>query len=645
MSNLIDGTIDFSGGQNSGLIADRIETNQFEKGVNISVYNGAINSRARFIHQPITVTTDGEQNGYSYQAIFDGFKFGGERRFIDQDKEYLISVRGGIIFKVDLDTRTAQVVRTSTDDRISINHRRVDIATSGPGMIIADYPSMPVILDRFDAHRSTWYDTDVDGLPAPEVPPINMGVYVQNRFWGDISGRDFTAGDFVGDVTNTDAWHTFQEVFTANAPYVDQIFNLGHGFGNTYITSMGYLSSRNSNSRSRVSEYGSLYIGTKHSIHVYSAELPRAQWTETDFGHLELYGVGIVGQRAHSIVGSDVIFQSPHGRLHSFSKNQSDARQGWITTIISREVNNWLETNNKSYLDIGFITLYDNKIFIGAKPIRVPTKDYLGNVLFDYCHEGMVVLELDNSSSMYGQSSPSWAGVWTGIRPMEATEIENKLYITSKDEDGYNRTYLVDPDKQYDLYEGYYRKVKSRVYLKSYDHQEPFFDKKEHSVDVFARDIEGAFKLTVNRKPITMNRWAKWGEFEADSSSCRTMSGLDKCTTCEPDQISNEANYSKRNGMMVPGGRISFGTPDEDVCGDDSFDGSATYTETQVMLQIEGGSWTITKVRLKAEAIPESDGADFENQIGEEDTVDVDCNFVHDLDLYSVVPRIGEDDG
>jgi hypothetical protein len=367
----------------------------------------------------------------------------------------LISVRGGVIFKINLQNQTAVVLRTSTSDRISINHRRVDLQLSGKGMVIFDPGNMPVLMEGNNVKRSVWTTVEENGAITKGVPQSNMGVFVQSRLWVDISGTDFTAGDFVGDVNNPDANFTFDEVFTEGAPYVDQIFNLGYGFGNYRITAMGFVASRNGNSRLQVSQYGSLYVATRNSVHIYSAELPRAQWATTDFGRLELYGTGIVGQRAHSIIGSDILFQDINGYVHSLSKNQSDARQGWVTTRISREVEDWLKPVSKSYLDVGFITPYNTRIYVGAKPIRVKTPNYLGGVSYDFCHEGMVVLELDNASSMSGAAAPAWAGMWTGIRPMEATEIDGALYITSRDIDGFARTYRVREDVSFDTWNGY----------------------------------------------------------------------------------------------------------------------------------------------------------------------------------------------
>lgn len=625
-ANVIDGSIDFSGGSNSGLTADRIAKNQFEKGINVSCKNGSLQPRPRLIHIPVRVITNGSEAGISYQKIFDAGKFQGERTLRSDRNSYTISVRGGIIFKIDYYRGTATVIRHGADDRIASLYRRVDIQPDGRFMVVFDWPNMPVIIDGDKAYRSNFYATDERGIPTPQIPQSLLGVFVQSRFWVANAVNEFTAGDPTGDVTTPDAAITFYEVYGEQSAYREQAFNLGAGFGNVSITAMGFLSSRNQQARVQATIYGPLYIGTKQSIHVYNAELPRAEWANGTFGRVELYGTGIVGQRAHTVIGSDVMFQSAAGSLHSMSKNQNDERSGWATTVISREVDDWLKPVNKSYLDIGFVSFYDKLVLAGAKPIRIPIAGYRGQPVYDYAHEGMVALELDNVSGIASPAAPVWAGLWTGVRPMDVLTVDQAMYVISKDVDGYNRTYLLNPHAIYDTCNQQRRRVKGRVYFRAFDCEQPFTDKVEHSLDINLGNVQGDLKLTTYRKPLNAAVFGKWGEYTY------TESCTDSCDT---------------DGQLAPnepvGYRVlSFGNPEEVPCNPTNGEPASTFRETQVMLEFEAGDFRLDKIKLKAEALDEADtdGTPCTAKVKEQPKAQ--CNFKGDVELYSIAPRVGD---
>lgn len=628
MPDVIDGTVDWSGGQNSGLTPDRIAKNQFEKGINTSCKNGSIKPRPRFCHRPVKVLTEGTEAGKSYQHIFDLGKFQGEKAFLVDERSYSISVRSGIIFKVDYKRGVATVIRHGADDRLGMRHRRVDIQPADKYIVIHDWPNMPVLIKGDSAARSNFYASGDDGVPLPEVPQSTLGVYVQARYWVANATNEFTAGDFVGDEKRPKAPITFFEVFGPGAGFVGQAFNLGYGFGNIAISAMGFISSRNQQSKVQATKYGPLYVATKKSISLYDAELPRAQWGTTDFGRIELSGTGIVGQRAHTIIGSDIIFQSSTGEIHSFSKNQNDERSGWATTIISREVDDWLDTVNKDYLDIGFITFFNKLVLAGARPIRIPIKGYRGETIYDYAHEGMVAIELDNVSTITTPASPVWGGLWTGVRPMDAIVIDDLLHVISKDADGYNRTYQMDERALYDTWNYSNRPVKSRIYLRAFDFEAPLADKKEHSFDLNIGDVRGELAITAYRKPMHSAVFGEWGTYEF-KEDC--------------DDVSGDTSGGFAPNAPVGYRVLSFGDPIETPCNPASGESGSVFRETQVMLEFEAGDFTLFKVKMKAEALEEanSDGTPCTAKVKNQPKAQ--CNLKDDWSLYSICPRVGDD--
>jgi hypothetical protein len=612
---LIDGTLAWTG-FNAGLTADRIQKSEAHTAINATFKNNSVGCRDKFIHKPITVTSAGKELGISYQDIFDKGKFQGERQLVQGTEKYLISVRGGIIFKVDLKRQVAQVLRTFTDDRISKYHRRVNIGPAGRYMVIHDWPNMPVIIDNGKARRSNHYAVDFRNLPAPEIPASRMGVFLQDRYW-IANTSQFTAGDRIGVVDTAPL--SFIEVLTQNAAFVNQFFNLGYGFSNQDITAMGYISSRNSQSKIQSTDYGPLYLATRGSFHIYSAEIPRDLWmTTNNFGRLELKGVGVVGQRAHSIIGSDVMFQDIHGQVHSLTKNQNDVRSGWSTTIISREVSNWLHDCNKDYLDIGIITHHKDRVYIGAKPARRIISQYRGQIEYDYYHQGIAVLELNNASTLNEQATPAWAGLWSGINPMEITSVDDELYITSKDADGFNRTYLVDENAEFDEVFNTKKPVRSRIYLRAYDCEQPLRDKKEQSVELSMGRIRKALKVLVYRKPLHLWKYALWNKFEFNP-------------ICRPPSC---------DGGFAPGVAagfkgIFFGDSIDKPCNTVTNEPGTVFRESQVMIDITGSDWKLDKVKFKATAEGESESG--QSPVVDETLPPADCKFVHDLEMYKLV--------
>lgn len=623
--NPIDGTIDFSGGQNSGLEPHTIAKNQYYKAVNATAINGTLRPRLPYVHVPIKVVTPGSELGRSYQEIFDKGKFQGEREFLQPTNPYAISVRGGIVFKIFYESGTAQVLRTSTSDRIAGSSRRNSIAAASDYLVIADWPNQPVIIESGKARRSNMYALDGLGLIAPETPAHKIAVFLQSRLWVT-NGVEFTAGDPVGNTITPKAPISFVEVYTPNAPYTGQVFTLGYGFKNQPITAMGYISSRNSQSKVQATNYGPLYVATKGSIHIYDAELPREQWIQTQFGRLELSGTGIVGQRAHSIIGSDVMFQDVYGRVHSLTKNQNDERSGWATTNISREVYHWLNTPNKEYLDVGFITYWNNRVFIGANPYRYVTRGYRGEAVYDYAHRGMVVLELDNVSSIAGVGAPSWAGVWTGINPMEATVVNDKLYIVSKDADGFNRTYVVDEQARFDEWHGTKVPIRSRIYTRAYDAEIPLTEKHEHSAEITTGTIAENFKVTLRRKPLHITSWALWNTFEF-KPTCEVVCSEDG-SMCPPQSA----------GFLS----IPFAKAIETVCNKITNEPASAFREIQLLLDVVGSDWKIFKVKLKTEVKGGEHDSAYPCPVKTTTLPLADPNFESDWAIHSVCPKLEE---
>ena len=96
---LYDGNISFAGGQNGGILADRIGADQFAAGVNVTTRDGALSPRPRFVQIPLRFRTQREQEKYG--LLFKGGKFQCACFYRSSSGSFHIVVISGLIFAVD----------------------------------------------------------------------------------------------------------------------------------------------------------------------------------------------------------------------------------------------------------------------------------------------------------------------------------------------------------------------------------------------------------------------------------------------------------------------------------------------------------------------------------------------------------------
>src|SRR4029079_16230500 len=130
---------------------------------------------------------------------------------------------------------------------------------------------------------------------------------------------------------------------------------------------------------------------------------PRPNWENGQFGSAYVSDFGIVGQRAHVNVGSDLFFMSADGLVRS--ANMSRAEQGkWSRSPLSFEVKKWLKFQELALAEYTSITYFRNKVFVTANPFRTRALTLKRLPAHDYAFAGMVALEFDNISTIQGGS-------------------------------------------------------------------------------------------------------------------------------------------------------------------------------------------------------------------------------------------------
>ena len=591
MTPVADGSFSFRGGQHDGILPDRIGPEQYRRGVNLTTKGGGLGPRPGLVHQEIVVTTEGSpiEGGLSYSKIFELGKFQAAASYDADGGMFIVVVISGILFRIDPRVLEAEVIplgEESSPDRMNQFRRRIPWSYAGRFLVFYDYPNQNVILDNRDARRASTDRESFPGVPLPEVPVSTLGVYLNNRLFVANDGHEFGAGDPTGGI-NEDAPITFEESLAPAGAFNGDFYSLGSHSSYNAITAMGFLQVQDT-----ATGVGTLLVGTRNSVYAYRSELPRVEWANVQFGRLVLYNAGFAGPRCMTNVNSDMMFHSGDGQIRSLILGQSQQVGQWVNAPISREVSPFLqERENKELIDIAFAGNFMNRVFFSTAPYQVTARTLDGSPIADYAHRGMVVMELDNVSSMTSQASPAWAGLWNGINPMEVIALDDAVYFMSKDQGGVNRLYRMDESISWDVFKGKERQITCRLYTKEYDFNQRLFDKENLSIDYNLSDIRGELSMLVEYKANHIQKWAKWKQFNhCAQTKIYEADCLEKLPDLAPHAFKD----------------LNFGDPEEEECDPITEDLSTVFRKVQLRVTITARTWRLEEIRLRAESIDET---------------------------------------
>lgn len=578
---LVDGAVDFLGGQDASKMPDKIAANSYAAGINISVKSGSLQPRWGFERRSVSWPDGYILTPYrkrrTYQNVFEAGKYQAGAPFYISGKMHLVIVISGMIFAIDPDTFELTPIPLPDGSTLNSRAQRITWSAAGRHLILYDFPAPPVILDGFTARRSNSANM--------EIPTASQGAFNQNRLFVANNGAEFTGGDPVGSLAAPDAPITFQEVMTPGSPYYGQIFQLPTSDHNDPITYMGFLQVVDTSTG-----IGPLVVATNRAIYSYNTQNPRSAWEGGSFGTLICYNAGVVGPRAFANVNSDAFFLAADGYVRALSMSR-DSQKTWSRVPLSREVENWFKFWDKDLIKFGFVGAFNNKIFFSVNPYRMAVTDFESMFpISDYAHGGMVVMELDNLTSFGESSKPTWTGLWTGVRPMDMINIENRAFIIAKD-GGANRIYEINPDITYDTADSVIRPIRSRVYTKEYDFTDAFLNKELHSIDFNFDGMEGDLALDLKYKPSHSPCFLDWTEFK-HYAPWRT------CEMPEGCFINGYAPHVIRD--------LTFGAPDQDDCSPITQDYYKVFRKIQLEMTITAKNWILGDFRIKSIPRPQS---------------------------------------
>lgn len=584
---LEDGTFDWSLGQDSWHSPDRIQPNQYWKGVNVVSRGGVIAPRDSYVHRPLVFDTQQIKTKFGYyrttQSVWESGKFQAAIPLRLGSNSYVLTVISGLIFRTNVDTLKTHLLSDTVklDQYVS----RINWCYAGEKVVLYDYPDYPVIVDGETVTRSD-PQHKVAGVLSPQVPISVLGTFNQNRLFVGNAGVEFTAGDGVGNTATPEAPLTFSEVFTPSSPYYQQVFSLPVVKDPQPISAMGFIQELDSSTG-----IGSLVVSTRSQLYFYNTNQPRSAWEQSRFGGLLLDNAGIAGARAFTNINSDLVFMSEAGRLHALSTARNEAKR-WSNVPISREVQNFVKFTDTSLSRLAVLNVFNNRVFATVNPYRVQALDVSQQPVTDYAHAGFIVLDIDSLSSFLSEGTPVWLGAWTGINPLEVCVLGERCFIVSKDGSqnlGVNRLYELLTTSGPDQVNNRKRPVRSIVYTRLYNFKDTFGQKREHTLAFHLQDLAGDVSLNVERKPSHSASWLQSNSWKHTAS----------VTTCAmpADALLNGMEQHQLK-------QIVFGDAVEQGCNPLDNDDYQTFRAIQYRFTITGENWTLNDFKVRAEIIP-----------------------------------------
>lgn len=574
-----DGESGFPGGQDASKSPDQVRPGYVYASINTTFKNGTASPRDAFVKHSLLfpeggVSIDGKAP-VPYKTIFESGKYQAIIPYSIGDTPFQIIIVSGVIFLLNQKTLQLQVV-TPTGPRLNQYADRFNWSLAARYVVIFDYPLYPIIIQGLTARRAN---------PANfEVPISTNGAYNQNRLFIVNNSNEFTAGDPTGSRFTPDAPITFEEIEVPGAPYRNQIFKLPTSWQNNPITAVGFLQLVDTSTG-----IGPFIVATNSQISAFQTQLPRVNWDQTNtFGQIIVESAGIAGPRAFTNVNSDLFFISNDGQIRSLSVSRDEQRK-WSKVPLSREVSNWLIVQDPALLQFSTMEYFNNKIFVTANPYRVTARSINQEPVWDYAFGGMVVIELDNISNLQGDSPPTWGGLWTGFNPMDFSTNDHRCFVMAKD-GGINSLWEIVPSLDYDVAGEQKRLIKSTIYTRNYNFNNPFEFKNLLLGEFPFNNVMGKFKFDLSYRPSSASNFLPWRSFSHEAP-------FELC----------EIPWNCPNGLAAQNlDPIRFGAPLGNGCDPITGKEYSYFTRVQLKLEITGVNWELPFFKMDAKTVPQA---------------------------------------
>lgn len=238
-----------------------------------------------------------------------------------------------------------------------------------------------------------------------ELPAGRMGDYVRGRNWMSLpDGLSFVASDIVNS----------QSSGSANYNFRDSVLNMTEndlllGGGAFRVPAQAGASIRAIRGRAILDAslgQGPVAIVTPKTVFSCAAPDDRTTWATTTNPILteSVKAGGGQAQDSTIVANSDLVFRSQDGiRSEILARRDFDT---WGNVPISREVQPFLDQDDKTLLQFGSSIEFDNRKIDTLNPQQATLGVY---------HNKLVVLNYDPISSLRGKAPAVYDGIWDGL--------------------------------------------------------------------------------------------------------------------------------------------------------------------------------------------------------------------------------------
>lgn len=364
-------------------------------------------------------------------------------------------------------------------------------------------------------------------LGVQELPTGTIMEYALGRMWIASPTRyEFVAGDLVYSSSGTPAYGYRDAVlkFTEN-----DFLNEGGAFAVPVdggpINAIRFIPNLDTSLGQ-----GPIEVFTTNGAFSISAPFDRTVWKSVEYPIQTVSAScpGALSQYSTVRVNGDIWYRGTDG-VRSFIVARRDFNAGWGNTPMSEEMKRLLEYDSTHLLQYSSSVVFDNRLLITATP--------LWNADHGVFHRALAVLDFDSVSSMFGKTSPTWSGMWTGLSVLQLVKGEYQgvercfAFVFNEDDEEIElweltTDYPFDNDGVNDL------RIKWGFETKLFDYGQPNGLKRLERADIAPSDIQGEVDFTIKFRSDEDPCWTDWNSFElcATDSNCAPTGCLDLST-------------------------------------------------------------------------------------------------------------------
>ena len=191
---------------------------------------------------------------------------------------------------------------------------------------------------------------------------------------------------------------------------------------------------------------GPLLVFGEYGTMAYNINRDRTTWSITNISSMVLPNVGASGHRSGVSRATDYLWRDQRGRVRSFQNARRDESTRHVNTL-DRAVRPYFDEDLEELLAFSSAANHDDRTLFTVNPESKRTRLGALNVR----HRAILVLENDVALGFEKSSEAVWAGLWTGIFPLDIVAghksrengygSEEIAIIPSQDDDGNVRLY------------------------------------------------------------------------------------------------------------------------------------------------------------------------------------------------------------